>query len=67
MTNENTVVSGIYSTNAAMDHGVEALRTDGFPSSNISVLYSETPAPSTLSQRSRTKEERQCSRRSGGR
>jgi hypothetical protein len=50
MTNENTVAFGIYSTNAAMQHGVEALRNDGFPSSHISVLFSENPAPRTLAQ-----------------
>jgi tetrahydromethanopterin S-methyltransferase subunit C len=44
------VVFGIYSPNTPMNRGVEALQTDGFSSSNISVLYFGTPAPSTLAQ-----------------
>jgi hypothetical protein len=50
MTNEGTVVFGIYPTNTAVEHGVEALRNDGLPSSDISVLFSENPAPRTLAQ-----------------
>ncbi len=49
MTNEGTVVFGIYPTNTSVEHGVEALRNDGFPSSDISVLF-ENPAPRTLAQ-----------------
>jgi hypothetical protein len=50
MANENTVVFGIYSTSTAVERGVEALRNDGFSSSDISVLFSENPAPRTLAQ-----------------
>jgi Protein of unknown function (DUF3341) len=50
MRNEDTVSFGIYSTNTAVEHGVEALQKDGFPNSDISVLFSENPAPRTLAQ-----------------
>jgi hypothetical protein len=56
MRNEDTVSFGIYSTDTAVEHGVEALRKDGFPNSDISVLFSENPAPRTrrkLSHKSR--------------